>query len=184
MNHPAGPSALLETRSPQEPGRRLAGDEWDPKDAAPVGDDLFASDDLVGGPVRPLGEDVGPKRADQVDRGGGVEDDDAVDHPERRDNLGAGGFALHRTARALQSAHRAIAVQADDEQVAGGARPGEIADMAGMEEIEATVREHDGFTCSLPGRTLLHKFWSSVEDAHEGDGGGSVTLILARGGGA
>ena len=69
--------------------------------------------------------------------------DDAVDARERRENFGALGLRRDRPARSLVGAHRSIGVDADDQRVAERPRLLQIADMAGVQQIEDAVGEHD-----------------------------------------
>src|SRR5712692_11537356 len=89
-----------------------------PDDLSAAGLDGVAADDGILGPVGALDEHVGLKRRDDVVRRLLVEDHDAVDRRQRRQNLRALRLGRDRPAGAFDRAHRSIGVQADDEGVA------------------------------------------------------------------
>ncbi len=66
-----------------------------------------------------------------------------IDGGERRQDLRALGRGEHRPPRALQPSDRRVVVEPDHERIAERARGGEVADVPGMDQIEAAVREHD-----------------------------------------
>ena len=69
--------------------------------------------------------------------------DDGIDALERGEHLGALGFGIDRPAGSLVAPHRRVGVHADDERVAERARLPQVADVAGMEDVEHAVGEDD-----------------------------------------
>src|SRR5262249_13715702 len=57
--------------------------------------------------------------------------------------------------RALEATDRRVAVDGHDQDVAVAPRLLEQRDVAGMQEVEAAVREHDGAAVTLPGPAFL-----------------------------
>jgi hypothetical protein len=86
-----------------------------------------------------------------------------IDRGEPGEHLRALGELQDRTPGALQPADRVVVVQPDDEDVAERARGGEVANVAGMEEIEAAVGEHD----PRPGRAPRSERRAQVVDVDE-----------------
>lgn len=74
-----------------------------------------------------------------------LKDQDVIDSRERRYETRAILLAHQRTALALEAAHAGIAVDADNQQIAG--RPGsfEITQMPDMQQVEAAIGQHDAF---------------------------------------
>ena len=81
-----------------------------------------------------------------------VEDRDGVDAGERREDLGALGLRRDGPGRALVRAHGSIGVDADDERVARARARLQVANVAGMQQIEDAVREDDRLACPARGR--------------------------------
>ena len=73
-----------------------------------------------------------------------VEDNDRVDARESAKDLGALELVVNRALRALDGTDGAIGVDCDDEYRPEGACVLEISHMTRMQEIEHTVRKHDG----------------------------------------
>ena len=99
--------------------------------------------DLIRRPVGTLHEDVGLDSADDVGRGVVVEDRNGVDAGERREDLGALVLGVDRPLGALVAAHRRVGIESNDQQVAVRPRGLQVADVAGMQQVEHAVREHD-----------------------------------------
>src|SRR6185295_7210067 len=75
------------------------------------------------------------------------------------EHFSASDFILDRTGRPLQAAGRCVAVEADDQAVASGARSGEYFQMTGVYEIETAIGEADALTCAAPFvEALIHDF--------------------------
>lgn len=105
-------------------------------------DDLVA-DHLLAGVVAALHQNARRDARDQVDRRVLLEDHDEVDGFECGQHFGTRALVLDRAIRALQPPHRGVAVEADDQPVAGGARRGQNLDVAGMQDVEAAIGEAD-----------------------------------------
>lgn len=123
--------------------RRAAGDHLDELDAAAVALDDLGLGQRLERVVAALDVDVG---ADLGDDGLGrllAEQHDVVDGLERADDLGAVELAVDGARGALVAAHGRIRVEAEHEAVAEGARLLEVAHMAGVQDVEAAVREDD-----------------------------------------
>src|SRR5260221_13073644 len=93
---------------------------------------------------------------DQFDRGVFIKDHNKIDRLQRRQHFRPRALVLNRAPLALQPLCRGVAVQADDQAIAGAARPGQNLDVAGMQNIEATVGESD--TQSLLAPTQKMRF--------------------------
>ena len=93
--------------------------------------------------VAAFGQHLGAHAAEQLQRRVLIEHDHEIDRLERGEHLGARMHLLHRPPVALQALDRRIAVETDDEPVAGGTRLRQELDVAGMQEIEAAVGEAD-----------------------------------------
>src|SRR5258708_22414343 len=103
--------------------------------------------------VAALHEDVGPQRAHEPQRRVLVEHDDAVHDLEGREHVGAVRLRSGGAIGALEPANGRVAVEADDERVAEGARTEQHVDVPGMQEIEDAVGEHDAAgLVGTPGR--------------------------------
>ena len=105
--------------------------------------DDFVSDDLVTAVVAALHQHAGLDLRDQLDWRVFLEDHDKIDRLKRRQHLGARALVLNRAPVALQPPHRCVAVQTDDQPIAGAARGGQHLDMAGMQNVETAVGESD-----------------------------------------
>ena len=104
----AAPHALDDRR------RRMPLLDRDAHDAAAARFDGVAADDLIGGPVGALDEDVRLEGRDDLRRRVLVEDDDRVDRRQRGEDFGALRLRRDRPRRALVPAHRRVGVEADE----------------------------------------------------------------------
>ena len=116
-------------------------------------DDLVAND-LGTAVVAALYQYAGLDPRDQLDRRVLLEDDDEIDRLQRRQYFGAGTLVLNRAPLALQPLHRCVAVQSDDQAVAGATGRGQYLDVTGMQDIETAVGESDPQTLLSPIRKL------------------------------
>lgn len=107
--------------------------------AAAVTLDDVGADDGRTRIIRALDQHVRFKGFDLFERRIFLEDHHEIDMSDRCHDRSARGFGLHRPALALQAANRRIAVQADDQSVAGRAGLGQQRNMSGVQQIEATV---------------------------------------------
>ena len=105
--------------------------------------DRFPADDLIGRPVCAFDKHI---RLDGLDDGGGsllVEYDDGVNAGERRQNLGPLLLRDQRPVGPFARANGTVGIHSDDERVAVGTGGLQIADVAGVKDIEDAVREDD-----------------------------------------
>lgn len=98
--------------------------------------------------VPPLGIDVGTDDIDKIRGALPVKNNHEVHAPQRGENFGTIVLRGDRTVRPFQFSHRAIAVQAYGQSIAQCPRLLQIADMAGVEQIEAAVGKNK--TPTLP----------------------------------
>src|SRR4051794_38972274 len=99
------------------------------------------ADDLLAAIVATRHQHARPDLRDQLDRRGFSAYDGEIDRLQRRQHFRARALRLHRTALALQPAHRGIAVETDNQPVAGATRRGQYPDVAGMQDVETAVGE-------------------------------------------
>ena len=100
------------------------------------GDGLFSV-------VRAFAVHVGTESIEERGNVDVVEDDDDIDALECRDQLGSIHRAQDGSARAFEFLGDLVAVDSDDEDVTHRARAFEIANVADVQQVEVTVREHD-----------------------------------------
>ena len=125
----------------EDGGGGIGVEDVDALDATTGGFDFFAANDLVAGPVTTFDKDIWKKCGDDRARSRFVEDEDRVDAFEAGEDFGALVLRDHGSARALEGANAAIAVDAHDEEIAEGTGGFEAADMSRMKKIEAAVGE-------------------------------------------
>jgi hypothetical protein len=87
-------------------------EDVDALDATACGFDFFAANDLVAGPVATFDKDIWKKCGDDRARSRFVEDEDRVDAFEAGEDFGALVLRDHGSARALEGANAAVAVDA------------------------------------------------------------------------
>src|SRR5690606_11972533 len=104
--------------------------------------DLLAADYLVQGVVGALCQHVGQQFGNQLARGVLLEDGHRIHAAERRDQQSPVLGGHERPARALEPAYRIVGVDSDDERVAQGPRLVQVLDVAAVQQVEATVGEH------------------------------------------
>src|ERR1700733_1280100 len=110
--------------------------------AAVSGNDLVA-DHLLTGIVPALYQHAWLDPRDQLDRRVFFKSNDQVDRLQRRQHFRARALVLYRTAVALEALHGCIAVQPDDQPVAGAARRGQHLDVTRMQNIKTAIGESD-----------------------------------------
>src|SRR5262249_36541788 len=97
----------------------------------------------VRGVVRPLGMDIRPQPRDEPVGRVLVEDEDMIDVAQGGEDLGALLGGHHRSSGALETRHRGVAVDADEEHVAESACGVQVPQVTDVQEIEAAVGEDD-----------------------------------------
>ena len=112
-----------------------------------------------------------------------VEDDDGVHARERGEDLRALGFGRDRTVRPLDGPDRSIRVHADDERVAERARLLEVADVAGVQQVEDAVGEDDRLPAARPStrrRASCDRFGTAIGSASRARQPGRLGLEARR----
>ena len=105
--------------------------------------DKFASDDVLEGVVASFDEHVGADDADDLMRRRLVEDHHEIHACQRRQHAGTFGSGHDRPTRAFELRHGLIGVDRDNQTVSLGGGLFEIRHMAGVQQVEAAVRQHD-----------------------------------------
>lgn len=129
----------------------------------------------VGGVVAAFGVDVGLGGAEEVGGASFGEDADGADAGEGSKDFGAVGFGIDGAGGAFEAADGGIVIEADEEEVAEGAGGLEVADVAGVEEVEAAVGGDEAGV----GRELITPEGELVESE---DGGGHVGRVVGGNG--
>lgn len=87
------------------------------------------------------------------------EETNTADTLQRRQHSGAVVFGVHGPVRPFQLPHGRVSVQSHQQRVAQVARRFQIGDVSGMQNIETTIRDHEGSSGGAegraPGRQLL-----------------------------
>ena len=109
-------------------------------DAATAGFDDLASTHIMR-PIMALDENMRENRFDESARFVFVEDDDAVNGAESREDNGAIHLVVDRPSGAFIAEHRGIAIQSNNQRVTLSTRKFQILDVAPMQDVEASVRE-------------------------------------------
>ena len=113
----------------------------DNRDTAAVAFDDVALGDRVERVVGALAVDVRLQRFEQRADGRLGKDDDVVDAAQRRDELGPIGGGQHRPPLPFQRPHRVVVIDRDDQSVCLGGGGLQIADVADVQQVEASVGE-------------------------------------------
>ena len=121
-------------------------------------------------PVGALHQDVGQEGAYRLDRRRLVVDDDAVHRLEGEERLGALRLGHDRPALALEAADGGVGVEGHHQHVPLAPRGLEERDVAGVEEVEAAVREDDARPRGPPGVALAGEV---------GEGGAALVIAPA-----
>ena len=131
------------TKRSYDVGSGLSGRQWDHDNTTAPRANLRRPDDGVLGVVPTLHENIGTQTLDELERCILVEEDDAIHHLERGDDIRALRLRANGTRRALQTANRIVAIEADDQRVASPAGAKQNVDVSRMEQIEDAVGEYD-----------------------------------------
>ena len=124
------------------------------------------TDHCIRAVVAALDDDIGLQSSHDFERRVLAEHDNSVDAFQAGENERPFRLRSHRTRRTLESAHRGIAVHANDEPVPCPPRGHQHVDMTGVQEIEDAVGEDDGARAPLaPGtrRIPIEDFAGGVE---------------------
>lgn len=155
-------------------GGAAAGDEGEDGDGGAGGIEggFFAGVEGVGGVVAAFGVDVGLDLFDEAGDAGFFEDDDGVDAAEGGDDFGAIEFGVDGAVGAFEGADGGVGIDGDDEGVSEGAGLLEVADVAGVQKVEAAVGEDEVFALAFQGVAQLADVF----------GGGGVEIGRGHGG--
>lgn len=157
MAHGGGRGETLRLPAGQsfdESGGRPAGDQREDHDASACGFDR-APLVCVEGVQRVIAAfdiDIGLSQGQEPDSSGLRKDANRIDASEGGQDHGAVGFGVDGAGRTFEGADGCVAVEPDQQGVAEVAGGFEVLDVAGMEDIEATVRDDDArMALALPG---------------------------------
>src|SRR3954469_3505716 len=134
-------SRLASARSVDQRTRTEPGQNINQQNLPAIRFDDFMTDDLLARVIAAFYQYARLDFRNELYRSVLLEDHDKVDGFQRSQNFRTSTVVLNRTPIALQSLHRCVAIQADNEAVAGGARRGQDLDVTRMEDVETTVRE-------------------------------------------
>src|SRR5579859_982534 len=143
-------SRLAAPRAIDQRGRAETRQHLDQQYFAAMGFDDVAAYNLLAGIVAAFHQYARLDRGDQFDRGILFEDHHQIDSLQRRQHFGARALILHRTAITLQPPYRCVAVETDDQPIAGAPRRGQDLDVAGMQDVETTIGEADPQSVMTP----------------------------------
>lgn len=101
------------------------------------------ADNGVLGVIAALDDDIGLEMSDEIERRVLGENYDEVDALQRGENVGALGIRAHRTRRSLETTHRLVTVDADDQSIGGISRREKHVDVTRVEQIEDAVGERN-----------------------------------------
>ncbi len=121
----------------------MTGGERNDNDVAAPPSNFGRADHGIGRVVTALHDHVGLQDSHEVERSILIEHGDGADDFERRQNVDSLTFRPNGSLGSFEPFDRSVAVDADDEHVAAGARTDEYVDVSGMEEIEDAVRKDD-----------------------------------------
>jgi len=132
----------------------------DDDDSAAAGFDFVSLGDAFFGVVGALGMKIGTDFADYCADIFFREDHDGIDVRQRSEDLGA-LVGWHRwPSLSLQSTHRGIGIDRDDELASEFASGVKIADVANVQYIEAAVGERYAIASGTPGRCEVLEFFA------------------------
>ena len=148
-------------------------------------------DDLIGGPVCALDENIRLKGPDDLCGCVLRENNDRVDRCQRGQHFGALALGRDRPRRTLVAAHLGVGVHPHYQRVAERAGRFEISNVPGMEQIENAVGEDDRLSRLAQLRDELngsrprqHAALTSAIDSHDPAGpivlSGPVNVIAAE----
>jgi hypothetical protein len=112
-------------------------------DVAAARTDLPCADNGVRRIVATLHNDVGTEQLNQLERRVLLEERNGVHRLQRGEHISTLTLGADGSIRSLQPFHGCVAIDSDDEHVAASARTNEDVDVAGMQQIEHTIREHN-----------------------------------------
>jgi hypothetical protein len=129
------------TELPYDGSGGLAGCKGNYNDAPSPAFDFTGADNRAFRVIAALHYDVRLQSLYELERRIFRENNDEVDTFHGGEHERAFRLAAYRPVRALEPSHRVIAVDADDKRIRSRARGNKEIDVAGMEQIEDSVRE-------------------------------------------
>jgi hypothetical protein len=145
----------------EDDGGGIGVEDVDALDATTGGFDFFAANDLVAGPVATFDKDIWKKCGDDRARSRFVEDEDRVDAFEAGEDFGALELRGDWAAGSFEGANAAVAVDADDEEIAKGAGGFKTVDVPGMKKIEAAIGEDNFAAVAFLGSKPQNRLFQS-----------------------
>ena len=137
----------------------------DPRLATVPAHDLSLGDRLDG-VVGALAMNVRLDELQQVGHGSVGKEDHVVDHAERGHELRTVRRRQNRPPNTLQRRDGLVIVHSDDQPIRLGGRCREVADMADVQQVEATVRERNGLPGCAIGTDQLQKLFAGDDRSH------------------
>ena len=131
-------------------GARMAAEGGDDDHIPPSGSNHLAADDIIPTIVTTLEDVVGLDRGDQLHRRVLFEHSNGIDKGEGLQGRGPALGRLRRATFALEAPDRVIAVKPDNQPVTSARRLSQKMDVAGMEKVEAAIREPDLLVAAVP----------------------------------
>jgi hypothetical protein len=119
----------------------LTGCERHDYDASAAAANFRGADDRFLSVIASFDDHIRLEKLDQLERSVFAEDDDEIDGFNARQHVRPLGLSSNGSSGTLETAHREIAVDPDDECIRRLARGQQKVDMPGMKEIEHTVRK-------------------------------------------
>jgi hypothetical protein len=107
------------------------------------------------GPIGALDQNVGEDLADELAGRIFVKEGDGVDGSQGQDHVGAFALGDYGAGRTFHAPHAGVRIQGKNQDVAEAARLFEETNVAGMEQVIATVGEDDGLALEFPEGTLF-----------------------------
>jgi hypothetical protein len=138
---------------------RVTGHDGKRDDSPARGFDLLAPYDLIIGPIATLHQNIGQEPGNGFARRQLIENNDAVHAFERRENLRSLKLRDHWPGITFEFAHAGVAVQPHDEHISELARLLQSANVAGVQQIETSVREDDAAAIAFLPAKLQNRFF-------------------------
>jgi len=124
------------------------------------GFNLFAADDLIAGPVAAFDQNIGKQGGNGFARREFIKNHHGIHTLKAREDFSALLLGNHRTPFPFQDADTFVAIDADDERVAECARGFEQLDVAGVQQVEASVGEDDALGVAFRGGKPQNNFFT------------------------
>jgi hypothetical protein len=120
----------------------MVGQHGNSNNASTRGFDFITANDFVYWPISAFNQDVGKQSSDDLARRGLVENNHGVHAFQSSQDFGSFTFLDRRSVCTFELFDCGVAVQADDQRIPEFTRSLQYMDVAGMQDVEATVREH------------------------------------------